>query len=185
MAWSSTRGGLLKLLAIDPSSTSCGAAYFTDELLTHPNEPRPISTDRFKPKAALPWAERMDYIAGELARSSSTRSWRPDIVAIEDTVFARSVSAAITMGATKGYLLRIVRELFPDARIFPVHPATVRAAMSAPRSRSGAKAKFALVAEAMAPHLTTASEDERDALAIGWAALGKLREEAMGRGARP
>ena len=164
----------MNLLAIDPSSSSCGVAFFEGD--------RPTATDRFRPKASLPWAERLDYIAGELARSSSTRGWDPDVVAIEDTVFARSVSAAITMGATKGYLLRIVRELFPRARIFPVHPATVRAAMSAPRGREGAKAKFALVAAAMAPHLETASEDERDALAVGWACLGKLREERMGEG---
>jgi Holliday junction resolvasome RuvABC endonuclease subunit len=161
----------VNLLAIDPSSSSCGAAYFVDE--------KPIGTDHFRPKTTLPWAERMDYIAGELTKSSSTRGWLPDIVAIEDTVFARSVSAAITMGETRGYILRIVRELFPSARIFDVHPATVRAAMNAPRSRVGAKAKFALVAAALAPHLETTSEDERDALAIGWAALGKLREEAL------
>lgn len=172
----------MNLLAIDPSSSSCGVAYFTDELLTAPNEPRPIATDRFRPKASLPWAERMDYIAEQLAAAAIARAWTPDVVAIEDTVFARNVSSAITMGATKGYLLRIVRERFPRARIFDVHPATVRAAMSAPRSRAGAKDKFARVAAAMAPHLEAASEDERDALAIGWAALGKLREEALGRG---
>jgi len=161
----------MNLLALDPSSTSCGAAYFIDE--------RPIATDRFRPKASLPWAERMDYIAEQLAKSSATREWLPDIVAIEDTVFARSVRDAITMGATKGYLLRIVRELYPRARIFPVHPASVRAAMSAPRSRAGAKAKFALVAAAMAPDIEVTSEDEADALAVGWAALGKLREEGL------
>lgn len=161
-----------RLLAIDPSSTSLGVAYFLEE--------RTVSTDRFKPKADLPWAERMDYIAEQLKRSSTTRGWDPDIVAIESTVFARSVSAAITMGATRGYVLRIVRELYPRARIFDVHPATVRAAMSAPRSRVGAKAKFALVAAAMAPHIDIASEDEADAIAIGYAAFGKLREEALG-----
>jgi Holliday junction resolvasome RuvABC endonuclease subunit len=164
---------MVNLLAIDPSSTSCGVAYFLEE--------RPISTDRFRPKGSLPWAERLDYIAAELLRSSSTHSWIPDVVAIEDTVFAKSVSAAITMGKTNGYLMRIVRELYPDARVFPVHPASVRAAMSAPRGRAGAKAKFALVAAAIAPHLEAASEDERDALAIGWAALGKLRLETLER----
>lgn len=167
----------MNLLAIDPSSTSCGAAYFEED--------RPIATERFRPKTTHGWAERMDYIAGELARSARARGWSPDVVAIEDTVFARSVGAAITMGETRGYILRMVRELFPRARLLDVHPASVRAAMSAPRSRAGAKAKFALVAAAVAPHLEASSEDERDAIAIGYTALGKLREETWGAEARP
>lgn len=158
----------MRLLAVDQGSTVCGLAYFDGDDVT------PVSTDAIKPPSG-PWVERMRYIAEQLQRTARVRGWQPDVVAIEDVVFGRSISAAVTMGETRGYLMRVAWELWPRARRVDIHPSSTKAAARARTSRLLAKDDTAHAVFTMTG-LTGLSEDEADACAIGWAAFGKLNE---------
>jgi Holliday junction resolvasome RuvABC endonuclease subunit len=159
----------MRLLAIDQGSTVCGFAYFDG------NDVTPASTDAIAPPKG-PWIERMRYIAEQLRRCARTRDWLPDVVAIEDVVFGRSIKDAVTMGETRGYLMRVVWELFPSARRIDIHPSTTKAAARARTARVFAKDDTAH-AVAVMTGLRDLTEDEADACAIGWAAFGKLNEQ--------
>jgi Holliday junction resolvasome RuvABC endonuclease subunit len=174
-----------RILAIDKGSNECGFAYLDGDEVT---------TDLMRPKSGLPWAERMDYIAEQLIHASYARSWAPDVVAIEDVVlyvrrFRRdndtvettaNVKTVLTMGETRGYLMRLIRELFPNARIIDIHPSETKAATGAPRDRIGAKAHTMRVVAA-ALGRDDLSFDEADAVAVGWAARAKLDREHLER----
>lgn len=171
-----------RILAIDQGSNACGFAYLDGDAV--------VTTDRMTPKGTWPWAEKMDYIAEQLIHAVFTRKWEPDVVAIEDVVLyvhrveglgvTANVKSVLTMGETRGYLKRLVRELFPRARIIDVHPSETKAATGAPRARDDAKAHTKRVVGA---HLNRRdiTEDEADAVAIAWAAQAKLRTEQFAR----
>lgn len=166
----------VRILAIDQGSVSCGFAYLDDD--------RVVDTDVLRPKASMPWAERMDYIAEQLVRGSRTRGWIPDVVGIESVVFAKNVRTALSMGETRGYLKRVVRELYPRARLVDVSPSETKAAVGAGRDRDGAKRRTELVVSSMTG-LNGLREDEYDAVAIGWAVLTRLRRERLEHSADP
>ncbi len=161
-----------RLLAIDQGSRACAVAYFDVE------ETRPSSTDLFKPRESLPWLERMQYVAAELLRSARTRGWTPDVVAIEDVVLGRNVTGVKVMSMTRGYLYRVVGDLFPRIRYIDINPSSTKAAARASMRRVAAKDDIRWAVLQMTG-LEGLSEDECDAIAVGWAAFGKLRERAF------
>jgi hypothetical protein len=172
-----------RLLSIDQGSVACAVAYFDVD------ETRPSSTDLFRPKGGLPWLERMQYIAAQLLASARTRGWQPDVVAIEDVVLhiqrdpgdgmgrTANVKTVLTMGETRGYLKRVVGELYPRARYIDIHPSSTKAAAGARGRRQDAKDDIRRAVEQLT-RLEGLSEDECDAIAVGWAAFGQLRERA-------
>jgi Holliday junction resolvasome RuvABC endonuclease subunit len=163
-----------QLLAIDQGSNACGFAYFDRD------DVKPTSTDCIRPRGSSAWIERMKYVDEELRRCARSRGWDPDVVAIEDVVFGRSIKDAVTMGETRGWLMRTVWELFPRARRIDIHPATTKAAARARGARIFAKDDTAHAVRVMTG-LADLQEDEADAIAIGWAAFGKLREQRLGQ----
>lgn len=160
----------MRLLAIDQGSKVCGFAYFDRDLVM------PHSTDAVAAPAGRPWIERMKYVDEQLRHCARARSWDPDVVAIEDVVFGRSIKDALTMGETRGWLMRTVWELFPRARRIDINPATTKAAARARNARAFAKDDTAFAVRTMTG-LQGLTEDECDAIAVGWAAFGKLNEE--------
>lgn len=162
----------LRILAIDQGSKSCGLAYLEDDVVHW--------TTVIRPRAALPWAERMDNIAAQIAVFSKARMYEPDVIAVESVVVWRNVRTALVMGETRGYLFRVIRELFPLARLVNVSPSETKAAVGAGRSRDAAKRRTRLVVEAMT-HRPDLSEDEADAVAIGLAVIEILRREQLER----
>jgi Holliday junction resolvasome RuvABC endonuclease subunit len=160
-----------RLLSIDQGSIACAVAYFDVD------ETRPSSTDLFRPKGGLPWLERMQYIAAELLRSARTRGWNPDVVAIEDVVLGRNVTGVKVMSMTRGYLYRVVGDLFPRIRYIDINPSSTKAAARASMRRAAAKDDIRWAVLQMTG-LEGLSEDECDAIAVGWAAFGKLRERS-------
>jgi Holliday junction resolvasome RuvABC endonuclease subunit len=167
-------GHAVNLLAIDQGSRAVGFAYFAGD------DVKPASTDLVAPRSGLPWIERMQYVDEQLRRCAGTRGWLPDVVAIEDVVFGRSIRDAVTMGENRGWLMRTTWELFPRARRIDIHPSTTKAAARARTARAVAKGDIARAVQVMTG-LRDLSEDEADATAIGWAAFGKLREERFAR----
>ncbi|HEV8656942.1 MAG TPA: crossover junction endodeoxyribonuclease RuvC [Candidatus Limnocylindria bacterium] len=163
-----------RLLAIDQGSHACAAAYFTEA-----SDVKPSSTDLFR-RDGLPWVERMQYIAEQLLIASRTRAWIPDIVAIEDVVLHRNVQAVKVMSKTVGYLHRVVHELYPRARYIDINPSSTKAAARASMHRAASKDDIAHAVQVMTG-LTGLSEDECDAIAVGWAAFGKLNTEHFAR----
>jgi Holliday junction resolvasome RuvABC endonuclease subunit len=162
----------LRLLAIDQGSVACGFAYFDDD------DVRPRSTDLIRPRASLPKTERMRYIADQLQQTARTRGWLPDVVAIEGVAFHRNVVTAISMGETRGYLLRVVDELFPRAIKRDVNPSSTKAAARARMTRDASKDDIAH-AVAVMTGLAGLSQDEADAVCVGWAAFKIIREQRL------
>jgi Holliday junction resolvasome RuvABC endonuclease subunit len=161
----------IRLLAIDPGSRATGVAYFYDDDI------KPASTDWLR-RDGIPAQERMRYIAEQFALAARTRGWIPDVVAIERVVLGRNVVSAVAMSENRGYLLRVLDELFPRARYYHVYPASTKAAALARGARAFAKDDTRRAVEIMTG-LSGLGEDEYDAIAVGWAALGKLREERL------
>lgn len=171
----------LRILAVDQGSKACGFAYL---------EGTAVTTDVMTPREAWPWAERMDFIAEQLIHATHARKWEPEVVAIEDVVLhvhkvdglgvTANVKTVLTMGETRGYLKRLVRELWPNARIIDISPSSTKAATGAPRARDEAKAHTKRVVGA-ALHRRDITEDEADAVAIGWAAQARLESERLDR----
>lgn len=167
---------MIRLLAVDQGSKACGFAYFEGEELK--------DTDVLRPRESLPWAERMDYIADQLTRGARTRGWIPDVVGVESAVVWRNVKTALIMGETRGYLKRVIRELFPRARIVDVSPSETKSAVGAGPTRDAAKRRTELVVSSMTGRKGL-REDEYDAVAIGWAVITRLRRENLERLAEP
>ncbi|HEV8670981.1 MAG TPA: crossover junction endodeoxyribonuclease RuvC [Candidatus Limnocylindria bacterium] len=166
----------MNLLAIDQGSKACGVAYFAG------NDVTPAHTDLFR-RDGIPWLERMHYIAGELTKVAAARFWNPDVVAIEDVAVWMNTRTALQMAEARGYLKRVVHELFPRARYVDVNPSTTKAAAGASGARVRAKLQIMRAVE-MATGMRELSEDQADAIAIGWAAFGILqraRLEELGR----
>lgn len=160
----------MNLLAIDPGSKATGVAYFD-----HDDDIRPASTDWIR-RDGIPAQERMRYIAEQLAHTAAARKWDPDVVAIERVVLGVNVSSAVAMSENRGYLLRALDVLFPRARYYHVYPASTKAAALARGARAFAKGDTRHAVEVMTG-LHDLGEDVYDAIAVGWAAFGKLREE--------
>lgn len=169
----------LRILAIDQGSNECGFAYLVGTAVT---------TDVMTPRASWPWAERMDFIAEQLVHAAHARGWEPEVVAIEDVVLhvrrveglgvTANVKSVLTMGETRGYLKRLIRELWPQARIIDISPSSTKAATGAPRARDDAKAHTKRVVGAFL-NRRDLTEDECDAVAVGWAAQAKIAGERM------
>lgn len=161
----------LRLLAIDPGSKACGAAYFADDDI------RPMSTDWFR-RDGIPAQERMRYIAEQLGLAARSRAWLPDVVAVERVVLGLNVQSAVAMSQNRGYLLRVLDELFPRARYYDIYPASTKAAALARTQRGFAKDDTRRAVETMTG-LEGLGEDVYDAIAVGWAAFKKIREEHL------
>jgi Holliday junction resolvasome RuvABC endonuclease subunit len=161
----------LRLLAIDPGSKATGVAYFSDDDI------RPTSTDWFR-RDGIPAQERMRYIAEQLGLAARTRGWTPDVIAVERVVLGLNTQTAVAMSQNRGYLIRVLDELFPRARYYDIYPASTKAAAMARTQRGLAKADTRRVVELMTG-LTGLGEDELDAVAVGWAAFKKIREEHL------
>lgn len=169
----------VRLLAIDQGSKACGFAYFSRD------EVKPDATDVVTPPAG-PWIERMKYVDEQLRVVARTRAWLPDVVAIEDVVLnvhrgpdgqmKMNPNTLVTMGETRGWLMRTVWELFPRARRIDINPQSTKAAARARTARVFAKGDIAHAVGAMTG-LRGLTEDQCDAIAVGWAAFGKLAEE--------
>lgn len=169
-------GGVVsRLLAVDPGSVALGVAYFEDA-----SDVRPASTDLFV-RDGLPWLERMQYIAAQLLLASRTRGWMPDVVAIEDVVLGINVKSTKTMSMTRGYLYRVIGELFPRARYIDINPSSTKAAAySRAVHRAQAKSDIRHAVETMTG-LRDLDENICDAIAVGWAAFGILNRESWER----
>jgi Holliday junction resolvasome RuvABC endonuclease subunit len=159
-----------RLLAIDPGSKACGAAYFADD------DVRPTSTDWFR-RDGIPAQERMRYIAEQLGIAACTRRWTPDVIAIERVVLGLNIQTAVAMSQNRGYLLRVLDELFPRARYLDIYPASTKAAAMARGARAFAKGDTRRTVEVMTG--LTLPEDVADAVAIGWAAFKIIREQRL------
>lgn len=165
---------------MDPGSRAIGFAYFDGD------DVRPTATDAIRPPSGAAWIERMKYIDDQLRQAARARAWLPDVVAIEDAVLnihrgpsgasKMNPQALVTMGETRGWLLRTVWELFPRARRIDINPQSTKAAARARTARIVAKGDIAHAVATMTG-LRDLTEDEADACAIGWAAYAKLREE--------
>ena len=161
----------LRLLAIDPGSKATGAAYFSDD------DVRPTSTDWFR-RDGIPAQERMRYIAEQLGLAARTRGWTPDVIAIERVVLGLNTQTAVAMSQNRGYLIRVLDELFPRARYLDIYPASTKAAAMARGARVFAKDDTRHAIEVMTG-LTGLGEDEYDAIAVGWAAFKIMREQRL------
>ncbi len=162
-----------RLLAVDQGSISLGIAAFDDRDFLEARTIRARGSD---------WAARMWQIGAQL-RDHLAGEWRPDVVAIEGVGLhsghrANPKTLAI-MGMTRGYLIRVFQELAPGARIMEISPQRVKSAVGAPRSRARGKQHIAWAVQAVTGE-DPGTEDARDAVAIGLAALEELHLEAMG-----
>lgn len=161
----------LRLLAIDPGSKAAGAAYFDDD------DTKPTSTDWFR-RDGIPAQERMRYIAEQLGLAARSRAWVPDVIAVERVVLGLNTQTAVAMSQNRGYLLRVLDELFPRARYYDIYPASTKAAAMARGARAFAKDDTRHAIQVMTG-LMGLGEDEYDAIAVGWAAFKKIREEHL------
>src|SRR6267378_2588953 len=84
-------------------------------------------------------ASSIAFAAGELAKVAVVRFWDPDVVAIEDVAVWMNTRTALQMAEARGYLKRVVHELFPRARYLDVNPSTTKAAAGASGPRDQAK----------------------------------------------
>lgn len=165
----------IRILAIDQGANACGLAFLEGDHV--------LAVDVIKPKSGLPWAERMDYIAGELTHwFCSTPERTPDVVAIESVVVWKNVRVTMAMSETRGYLKRVVRELFPRARLMDINPSETKGAVGAGVRRKASKDRTVRVVEAMTGRRDL-TEDQADAVAIAWAARTKLQTEKWERDA--
>jgi Holliday junction resolvasome RuvABC endonuclease subunit len=158
----------MKLLAIDPGSKATGVAYFDG------NDVRPRDIDWIR-RDGIPTQERMRYIADQLARAARAHAWEPDVVAIERVVLGINVKTAVDMSENRGYLLRALDVMYPRARYLHIYPASTKAAARAATSRLAAKRDTQWAVEQMTG-LRDLGEDVADAIAVGWAAFGKMNE---------
>jgi Holliday junction resolvasome RuvABC endonuclease subunit len=161
----------LRLLAVDPGSKATGVAYF------HDDDTKPTSTDWFR-RDGIPSQERMRYIAEQLAIAARTRGWTPDVIAVERVVMGVNTQTAVAMSQNRGYLLRVLDEVFPRARYYDIYPASTKAAAMARGARAFAKDDTRRAIEVMTG-LTGLGEDEYDAIAVGWAAFKIIREQRL------
>ncbi len=164
---------MIRLLAVDESSTCTGLAYFD-------GSDRPAWTRALTPAAGWPWLRRMVWIAQHLREVLALQgvTEAPDVVAMEDAVVGKFASTAISVAECRGFLLAHFASMWPDVRHVTISPAKARAAVgiSAFAGRARSKDRYRQVAMYLGLP-PTASEDECDAACVGLAALAKLRLE--------
>jgi crossover junction endodeoxyribonuclease RuvC len=156
----------VKILAVDPGSLACGVAFWLDgggQVATV------VTTTVFAPRNDT-WRARLEVICDGLRRVAG--DWRPDVVAIEETIAFR---ATLNVGfiLARGYLIRFLTgELYPGVEMIEVPLSTVRRAVgvkgNAPRRirQDATRALF--------PSATT--QDAADAAAVAQAAAGMIAE---------
>lgn len=158
----------MKLLAVDQGSAHLGLAFFDGE--------RVLWTKRISPPGGWPWRRRMRWITDHM-RERLAGGEAPDVVAIEDIALGKFMRGLLTMGETRGWLMCALEHWYPGVRQVAIHPATVRAAVEAPRARAGALERYRKVAEFRVG--ARVSEDESAAVCIGIAAIARLRREGQ------
>ena len=159
----------MNLLAVDQGSTHCGLAYFLDD--------RVLWTKRVSPPAAWPWRRRMRFITDKM-RELLAEETLPDVIAIEDVSLGRNAKVAVTMGENRGWLMCVLDHWYPAVQQIAIHPATVRAAVEAGRSRARAIDRYKVVASYMLGGAKV-SEDESAAICIGIAARARIDRERL------
>lgn len=168
----------MKLLALDQGSDVTGAAYF--------DAGRLLSLDRFK-ATGPDWLAHMEAIASQLRQAARGRSWKPDVVAIEDVMLGMNANSLAVMGETRGYLKHEARTIWPGVRILDIHPSTSAAIGGGGRyseDRKAATVQFAL--DLMARHGIEKpagllfDENVADAISVGVAAIWKLGASVTG-----
>lgn len=160
----------MNLLAVDQGSKKLGLAFFVDG--------RVVWTRRVSAPEGWPWRRRMRFITDHVREQLVARAEAVDVVAIEDVTLGLSAKVAVTMGEQRGWLMCALEYWYPHVAQVAIHPATVRAAVQAPRSRNGALDRYRRVAE-HALGGTKVSDDEAAAICIGLAALERIRREAQ------
>lgn len=165
---------MTRLLAVDPGSVALGLAAFDGRDLV-PGSARAIRG------RGPDWHARMRSITAQLW-AHLAGEWRPDVVAIEGVVLQRGPRAnprtLAVMAQTRGYLIARFDEMYPTARVIEINPQKTRSVVGAPRSRARGKQHIAWAVQALTG-TDPGSEDARDAIAVGLAALEQLRAESL------
>lgn len=162
----------MRLLAVDQGSVSLGLAAFDGRDFLEARAIRGRGADRHARMRDIARQLR-DHLAGE---------WQPDVIAIEGIALQRGPRAnprtLAIMGETRGYLTCIFDGMVPWARVIEINPQKTRSVVGAPRSRARGKQHIAWAVQALTG-TDPGSEDARDAVAIGLAALEQLRAEEL------
>lgn len=149
--------GVLRVMGIDPGTqaTGFGVIEAAERLLT------PIAWGVVRSPPRAPLAERLKAMSDGLREAIAT--YRPAIVAVEDTFYARNVKVALTLGQARGVAL--VAAADAGLEIVTYSARTIKQAVSG----YGAASKDQV--QAMVAHLLGLEEpprppDAADALAV-------------------
>lgn len=158
----------MRIIAIDPSSTSVGFAVFDDNF--------PVHCFSYKPKGKT-LVERMVFVMSYVEGLIDT--FEPDILAIETPYLGRNRSTAMKMGMIFGMICgAIAKKGYPEEQVIQIHPMTAKKAAGQIKVRKRGESKQ-IVMDAMKkefPHLSIDNDDASDALAVGLAATEKIKE---------
>ncbi len=116
--------------------------------------------------SSVPIPKRLEVLARELR--SLVGQWKPDILAVEEAFFGKSVQSALRIGESRGVILLIAAEAGLPVVQYP--PATIKKRVS-----GNGRATKAQLAKALTTSLSlqvdNLAEDATDALAIAFCHL--------------
>jgi Holliday junction resolvasome RuvABC endonuclease subunit len=155
-----------RILAIDPSSSAAGFAFFIGAT--------PQWCKTIKPKGAtlLDRMTNLLYEAGGLIDEN-----KPDYIAIELPYLGFSKSTSLKMGQIFGMICALcVLKSYTSQTILEVHAMSAKKAVGAGNVTSRETSKIAVFdsVKKLFPFLEIEDDNASDALAIGVAALGML-----------
>ena len=122
--------------------------------------------------SSVPIPKRLEVLAREL-RGLVSR-WKPDILAVEEAFFGKSVQAALRIGESRGVILLIAAEAGLPIVQYP--PAIIKKRVSGNGRASKAQLAQAL-SSSLAFQVESLAEDATDALAIAFCHLLSSSEE--------
>jgi crossover junction endodeoxyribonuclease RuvC len=104
----------VRVMGIDPGTqaTGFGVIEAAERLLA------PIAWGVVRPPAGATLAERLKAVSDGLREAIATH--RPDVVAVEDTFYARNVKVALTLGQARGVALVAAADAGLEVVTYPV-----------------------------------------------------------------
>jgi crossover junction endodeoxyribonuclease RuvC len=161
-----------RIIAIDPGYDRCGVAIIDSTngtgTLIHSTC---ITTDK---KASL--AQRLTAIYNGI--EDVITKWHPEALALETLFFSVNKKTAIAVAEARGVVLLVAgHNLLP---IVELSPQEVKMAMTGVGNATKDQVQR-MVALTLKINLSEKLDDEIDAIAVGFAALGKLKVDQFGK----
>ena len=159
----------MNIISIDPSSTAAGFAYFKDDELKF------VEVLKQKGSHLVDRMQKMnEYLISVLKKE------KPKYIAIETPYLGMNRAVSMKMGQIFGMFIAACTSLgYSSEYIIEIHPMTAKKAAGLERKAKRAEAKEIVLnnLKEKFPKIEICDDNAADAIAVGLAAINRLREE--------